>query len=382
MIREELEKIEQEKLAPFAFKSKDSRGRIYPEDNHLYRTAFQRDRDRIIHSTAFRRLEYKTQVFVNHEGDHYRTRLTHTIEVAQISRTIARALRLNEDLTEAIALAHDLGHTPFGHSGEEVLNELMLDDGGFEHNLQSLRVVDLLERKYPTFPGLNLSYEIREGIIKHETDYDNPDRSSFHPDESPPLECQIVNLADEIAYNCHDLDDGLESNLLTDEDVNELPIWHELTAEVKKDNPDLPKVMCHRQVVRLLMNMEVTSLVKQTTENIEKFNVKSVEDVRECRKKIVSFSDNVYQQNLEIKKFLYNRMYRHNRMVRMGDKAKRIITALYKVYLENPEQIPSSALERKEPLGTKKQIADYIAGMTDRFALMEYKKLFDPFERV
>ena len=382
MLRNELERIEKESLAPYAFKSVDSRGRIYMEEEHPYRTDFQRDRDRIIHSTAFRRLEYKTQVFVNHEGDYYRTRLTHTIETAQISRTIARALRLNEDLTEAIALAHDLGHTPFGHSGEDILNELMEDSGGFEHNLQSLRVVDLLERKYPAFPGLNLSYEIREGIIKHETDYDAPRNGIFDSDENMLLECQIVNLADEIAYNCHDLDDGLESGLLTEDDVNELDIWYKMSEQVKKNWPDLAPVMRRRQIVRVLMNKEVTSLVTQSAENIRKSGIKDVNDVRACPEKILNFSDDMQESNLKIKDFLYRRMYRHNHLVRMGDKARRIIKELFNTYLNNPAQMPPSAIGRTEPLRIKKLIEDYIAGMTDRFALQEYKKLFDPFERV
>jgi len=382
MLRNELEIIEQKTLAPYAFKSADSRGRKFDEEKHPYRTDFQRDRDRIIHSTAFRRLEYKTQVFVNHEGDHFRTRLTHTIEVSQISRTIARALRLNEDLTEAIALAHDLGHTPFGHSGEDALNELMADTGGFEHNRQSLRVIDLLERRYPQFKGLNLSYEIREGIVKHETDYDNPSHQDFRPDEAPLLECQIVNFADEIAYNAHDLDDGLESGLLSDDDVNQLGVWKELSIQVKNSYPDLPDGMRHRQVVRLLLNMEVTSVDGQSLSNIAKLGIKNIDDVRACKSKILGFSDDMLERHKEIKKFLLDRMYRHYRMVRMGDKAKRIMRELFETYLKDPNQMPSSALEREEPLGVKKLIADYIAGMTDRFALQEYKKLFDPFERV
>ncbi len=382
MLRTDYEKIEHTLLAPYAFKSSHSRGRQHNEARHEYRTDFQRDRDRIIHSTAFRRLEYKTQVFVNHEGDHYRTRLTHTIEVSQISRTIARALRLNEDLTEAIALAHDLGHTPFGHSGEEILNELMSDSGGFEHNQQSLRVVDILERKYPQFEGLNLSYEIREGIIKHETDYDSPSSEDFHPEEGALLECQIVNLADEIAYNCHDLDDGLEAGLLSYEDVNELDIWKEISDRVIHSFPGLSKEMRHRQVIRLMINREVSSLVEQSMRNIEEFGIKSVEDARNCRRKTLELSDEMKEKHNALKKFLFGRMYRNHRMVRMGDKAKRIIKQLFETYQNDPWQLPPSALRRKEPLGIKKNIADYIAGMTDRFALQEYKKLFDPFEKV
>ncbi len=382
MLRIEYEEIEKRILAPYAFRAAQSRGRVYPEEQHPYRTDFQRDRDRIIHSTAFRRLEYKTQVFVNHEGDHYRTRLTHTIEVAQISRTIARALRLNEDLSEAIALAHDLGHTPFGHSGEEILNELMSDSGGFEHNLQSLRVVDLLEQKYPGFSGLNLSYEIREGIMKHETDYDAPTPEDFHPEESPFLECQIVNIADEIAYNCHDIDDGLTSGLLIDEQLEGLEIWGSIIGDIKKSYPELPKGMIHRQAVRLLINKLVTSLVVNSLENIRVLGIKDLDDVRSCRKRILAFSEEIEKQNKELKAFLFNKMYRHHRMVRMGDKAKRIIKQLFETYLNDPDQLPPSAFRCAETTGIKRLITDYIAGMTDRFALQEYKKLFDPYERV
>jgi dGTPase len=382
VLRKDFEKIEQDTLADYAFKSSDTRGRIYPEDKHPYRTDFQRDRDRIIHSTAFRRLQYKTQVFVNHEGDHFRTRLTHTIEVSQISRTIARALRLNEDLTEAIALAHDLGHTPFGHSGEEALNELMSDHGGFEHNRQTLRVVDLLERKYPTFPGLNLTYEIREGIVKHETDYDIPNDFGFHPEEKPLLECQVVSCADEIAYNCHDLDDGLDAGLISEKDVSELDIWRELADRARADYPNLPGGLRQRHVVRMLIDREVTSLINHSTENIKRLAVETVDDIRKAPGIIVGFDEDMRRRNDLLKKFLFDRMYRHHRMVRMSKKAKRIIKELFTTYMENPDQMPPSATGREEPEGTVRLIADYIAGMTDRYALQEHQKLFSPFEIV
>ena len=369
-------------LAPFATNSRESKGRQYPEENHPYRTNFQRDRDRIIHSTAFRRLEYKTQVFVNHEGDHYRTRLTHTIEVAQISRSIARALRLNEDLAEAIALVHDVGHTPFGHAGEDALNEIMKDNGGFEHNRQTLRVVDILEEKYPEFPGLNLTYEVREGIIKHETLYDHPIPTEFSPQEKATLECQLVNAADEIAYHCHDIDDGLASDILHDEDLNQISIWLDLTRSLEKRYPELTPTQRRHQMVRMLINFEVSDLIVETTERIELSRIKTLEEVRKAHQNIVSFSGKTNKLNHELKQMLFDKMYRHYRMIRMADKAKRIINQLFEVYLKNSDQLPPSFHRRPKDDNKMQLICDYIAGMTDRFALQEYKKLFDPFERV
>ncbi len=381
-LREELEQQEVKFLAPFATNSRESKGRQYPEENHPYRTNFQRDRDRIIHSTAFRRLEYKTQVFVNHEGDHYRTRLTHTIEVAQISRSIARALRLNEDLAEAIALVHDVGHTPFGHAGEDALNEIMKDNGGFEHNRQTLRVVDILEEKYPEFPGLNLTYEVREGIIKHETLYDHPIPTEFSPQEKATLECQLVNAADEIAYHCHDIDDGLASDILHDEDLNQISIWLDLTRSLEKRYPELTPTQRRHQMVRMLINFEVSDLIVETTERIELSRIKTLEEVRKAHQNIVSFSGKTNKLNHELKQMLFDKMYRHYRMIRMADKAKRIINQLFEVYLKNSDQLPPSFHRRPKDDNKMQLICDYIAGMTDRFALQEYKKLFDPFERV
>lgn len=381
-LREELEEQEEKFLAPYATKSRESKGRKYPEEDHPYRTNFQRDRDRIIHSTAFRRLEYKTQVFVNHEGDHYRTRLTHTIEVAQISRSIARALRLNEDLAEAIALVHDLGHTPFGHAGEETLNEIMKDHGGFEHNQQTLRVVDLLEEKYPDFPGLNLTYEVREGIMKHETLYDHPIPEEFAPHQQATLECQAVNLADEIAYHCHDIDDGLASYVLKEEELNQIILWRDLTKNLEKQYPNLSSSQRRHQLVRMLINFEVSDLIEETTRRIQKYQIKTLEDVRNAQDKVVSFSDHTKELNNELKKFLFEKMYRHYRMIRMADKARRIITQLFEVYSNNLDQLPPSFRQRLKDEDKMQLICDYIAGMTDRFALQEYKKLFDPFERV
>jgi len=387
-LRKQMEDEEEKKLALYAMKSKFSQGRKHKEDDHPYRTHFQRDRDRIIHSTAFRRLEYKTQVFVNHEGDHYRTRLIHTIEVAQISRSIARAMKLNEDLAEAIALAHDLGHTPFGHSGEETLNEIMKDFGGFEHNRQGLRVVDLLEEKYPDFPGLNLTYEVREGIIKHETVYDKPIIDEFKPELFPTLECQIVSIADEIAFHSHDVDDGLRSDVLTEQELSEVKLWKQLYNDMVKKNPDLTPYQRQSQMVRMMINWMVTDIITETQKRIRTKGINYVDDVRTADGMLFSFSPEMEKLSTELKDFLFNKMYRHYRMIRMADKAKRIIKKLFEVYLDDPNQLPPHFKEKikksEGSLGEEKMqvICDYIAGMTDRFALQEYKKLFDPFERV
>ncbi len=382
-MREELEKIEAEKLAPYAMKSAGSKGRRHAEEEHPMRTAFQRDRDRIIHSSAFRRLEYKTQVFVNHEGDYYRTRLTHTLEVAQITRTMARALRLNEDLAEAIALAHDLGHTPFGHSGERLLNQLMKDHGGFEHNRQSLRVVDYLEDKYPHFKGLNLSWEVREGIIKHSSEHDNPDMSSeFEPHLKPTLEAEIVNLADEIAYNNHDIDDGLTSKMIDLDQLMEVTLFREIYEQVLKEIKDQPFKVRRHQTVRQIINVLVTDLIQTVVKNIKGLGLKSVEDVRNCKETIVSFSPEILEKNRELKQFLKTNLYRHYRVIRMAEKANRFMTELFDAYKSKPEQLPPHAYEQISGDNKERIIADYIAGMTDRYALDEYKKLFDPYEKV
>lgn len=381
-LREELENQEEKSLVSYAMKSRQSKGRRVQEEDHPYRTNFQRDRDRIIHSTAFRRLEYKTQVFVSHEGDHYRTRLTHTIEVVQISRSIARALRLNEDLAEAIAFVHDLGHTPFGHAGEETLNEIMKDHGGFEHNRQTLRVVDLLEEKYPDFPGLNLTYEVREGIMKHETIYDHPIPAEFNPGEKATLECQLVNLADEVAYHCHDIDDGLASDILKEEELNQITLWGDLAENLKKQYAHLSPSQRRHQLVRMLINFEVSDLIEETKRIIHTYQIKTLEDVRNAGENIVRFSDTTKKLNSQLRKFLFDEMYRHYRMIRMADKARRIITPLFEAYLEDSDQLPPSFRHRLKDEDKMQLICDYIAGMTDRFALQEYKKLFDPFERV
>lgn len=382
-LRREIEKFEEANLAPYAMKSSQSRGRKHPEEEHPMRTAFQRDRDRIVHSSAFRRLEYKTQVFVNHEGDYYRTRLTHSLEVSQITRTLARALKLNEDLSETIALAHDLGHTPFGHSGESVLNALMKKHGGFEHNLQSLRVIDHLEDKYPGFNGLNLTWEVREGIIKHSSDHDHPElMEEFEPDSRPTLEAQLVNLADEIAYNNHDIDDGLASNMITLNQLKDIDLWQENYEKVLRELSGYPLKVQKHQTIRYIINMLVTDLIQNIYNNIADKKIKTVEEVKKLKRPLVMFSSAISKKNRELKMFLRNNLYNHYRVIRMAVKAERFITDLFNAYNNNPEQLPPQVFNQ---IGSEKKeriIADYIAGMTDRYALDEYKKLFDPYVKV
>ncbi len=378
-----IEDFEKKILAPYAMPSLSSRGRVYPEKVHPYRSAYQRDRDRIIHSAAFRRLEYKTQVFVNHEGDYYRTRLTHTIEVAQIARTIAFALGLNMDLSEAIALAHDLGHTPFGHSGEDALNELMVDSGGFNHNLQSLRVVDVLEERYTNFPGLNLSWEVREGIVKHSSAFDRSvHMAGLAPDEMPTLETQIVNIADEIAYDNHDIDDGLTSGLLKEEDLVKLSIWNNIYKEIYRKYAKIDSEKRKYLMIRMLIDMQVTDLINNTRKNIRAFKIKSYRDVKKAGREIACFSTQIENMRKPLREFLVERLYRHYRVVRMSNKAKHFIQELFKVYIERPQGLPSQIQKRISAEGVERVVCDYIAGMTDRYALDEYKKLFDPYEKV
>lgn len=380
--RNYLQDLEESNLAPYSAKSNDSLGRKYQEDPHPYRTEFQRDRERIIHSRAFRRLEYKTQVFVNHEGDHYRTRLTHTIEVAQIARSIARALRLNEDLAESIALAHDLGHTPFGHSGEKELNELLRDEGGFEHNRQSLRVVEKLEKRYDQFYGLNLTWETREGIIKHSSYYDHPEVSDFAPDEMPSLEAQIIDYADEIAYNNHDLDDGISSGLLKLNDIEKLKIWRAATDLSASDTTTRnPKMIVYR-AIRNIINILVSDLIETTRAHIMSLSISSYADVRSAPRKIVAFSKGIGEANDELKDFLWQNLYQHYRVVRMSIKAQKVIRDLFTLYREHPKALPYSYFSRIETDGLKPTISDYIAGMTDRYAMGEHQKLTDPMIRV
>lgn len=379
--RENLEKIEEQVLAPYAQKAVESRGRQFPEPEHVYRTIFQRDRDRVIHSSAFRRLQYKTQVFVNHEGDYYRTRITHTLEVAQIARSIARTLGLNQDLTEAVALAHDLGHTPFGHMGERVLNDLMKNDGGFEHNAQSYRIVTHLEEKYPDFNGLNLSYEVLEGIDKHRTRYDRPQEGYG---EQYTLEAQIVDLSDEIAYTAHDIDDGLTSRLLDFEELNAVDVWERTLKKVRSDYPGLARGKTKYQAVNRLINYWVTDVIEETQRRLDHFSVKTLGDVRHCAEEIAAFSAKARQDHRDMKQYLYQNMYRHDRVIRIEDKSKKVIQELFRLYETNPDILPKAAREKikaqQDP--ARRVIADYIAGMTDRFAIQEYEKLTNPSVRV
>jgi len=378
--REEIEEREERTLAPYAMKSKYSRGRKYPGPEHPLRTKYQRDRDRIIHSTAFRRLEYKTQVFLNHEGDHYRTRLTHTIEVAQIARSIARALNVNEDLVEAISLGHDLGHTPFGHSGEDALRELMKDNGGFEHNVHGLRVVDLLERRYPDFPGLNLSWEVRESMAKHATVYDHPAMKDFDLSEPPPIEGQVVEVADAIAYDSHDLDDGLAAGMIQLEELKSLELGR--MAEEKIGAACASDKLRRTQTIAFIINYEVTDLIENTQKRIEEGGIQSPEDVKKLGRRIVEFSPEAKRRKEELEAFIKQHVYEHYRVARMADKARYFVKRLFRAYVRNPKQLPFYFQKHAEEHGVYQAVCDYIAGMTDRYAQDEYMKLFYPYERV
>jgi dGTPase len=380
--RQDIEAQEAERLAPYATLSRDSRGRAYAEEEHAYRTAFQRDRDRIIHTTAFRRLEYKTQVFLTTEGDYYRTRLTHTIEVAQIGRTIARALQVNEDMTEAICLAHDLGHGPFGHSGEAALNGLMAEHGGFDHNYQSFRIVEKLENRFPDFRGLNLTWEVREGILKHETEYDRSDVTDFEPDWRPTLEAQIVNYADEIAYTTADLDDGLRSGMITPEQLEDIEFWRRVAEELNLNPHQSFSDMDRHRMIRRLVGTEVSDVINAAHEQLELHEVKSVEDIRRLPHNLVRHSEEVKQLDRQLKDFLFNNLYQHWRVMRMDRKARRFIAELFEAYVNSPVILPQNVQEIAQQRGLYRTVCDYIAGMTDRFALQEFNKLFNPMERV
>jgi len=382
MVRIEREKKEAEELAPYAALNSLSRGRQHPEEEHQYRLAFERDRDRIIHCSAFRRMEYKTQVFFYHEGDYFRTRLTHSLEVAQISRSVALALDLNEVLAEALALAHDLGHTPFGHAGERAMGVMMADDGGFEHNQQTLRVVDVLEYRYPGFPGLNLSWEVREGIAKHSTDYDNPGIASFGEGQ-PTLEAQIVELADEIGYNNHDLDDGLTSKMMEVDQLEDVTIWREVTGQIKKDHPSIKPSMLKHEAIRRIINWQVSDLISHIQVVLNERGISGREELAASSLRVAGFSPEMSAMNAELKGFLRENLYSHYRVVRMAEKAQRILKNLFGAYCDMPQQLPPQYYRRiEEEDSTKRVICDYMAGMTDKFALDEHRKLFDPLERV
>jgi dGTPase len=376
--REQMEVDEAARLAAYAQRVGESAGRVHPEPLHPYRTAFQRDRSRIIHSRAFRRLEYKTQVFLNGTGDHLRTRLTHTIEVASISRTIACALGLNEDLAEAIALAHDLGHAPFGHAGEERLNELMKDEGGFEHNIQSLRVVELVEAVYPNFPGLNLSYEVLEGLRKHDRGYSRPAFGDV-PGENFPrasLEAQVANIADEITYYSHDLDDGLVHELITAEQLEGIPVWRRCADYVRANFPDLTGRLFVTYVVRTLIDHQVADLVMSTNKRLEAAGVKSADDVRRHPKTLAAYSDQLRAENQELRTFLYQNLYYHPDVAEPNRRGMVLIGDVFARYLGQPELLGVATTQRLDAHGLHRTVCDYISGMTDRYITEEHGRLF------
>ncbi len=367
-------------LAPYAALATTSPGRQFAELTPPTRSEFQRDRDRIIHSTAFRRLEYKTQVFVNHEGDLFRTRLTHSIEVAQIARSLTRNLRLNEDLVEAISLAHDLGHTPFGHAGQDALNACMKDYGGFEHNLQSLRVVDSLEQRYGAFDGLNLMFETREGVLKH-CSLTNAQQLGdvgrrFIERKQPTLEAQLANLADEIAYNNHDIDDGLRSGLLTTDQLNEVTLYARYRHEAESQFPGISGRRAINETVRRMINALVDDLIQQSRANIRHAEIKTIEDVRNAPP-LIAFSENMKKEAQELKRFLRTNLYHHYQVNRMTSKARRIVTDLFDIFISGPELLPLDyQIAGDDRTAQARKVADYIAGMTDRYAMREYRRLF------
>ncbi|HJW38983.1 MAG TPA: deoxyguanosinetriphosphate triphosphohydrolase [Candidatus Udaeobacter sp.] len=369
--REEMEATERAVLAPFAEKSGESRGRKYSEPSHAYRTEFQRDRARIIHSRAFRRMEYKTQVFLNTAGDHLRTRLTHSIEVASISRTVARALRLNEDLAEAIALAHDLGHAPFGHSGEEMLAECMRDHGGFDHNRQSLRVVELLENPYPNFPGLNLTFEVREGLRKHEHAFETPDGETYN---CTSLEAQVADLADEITYYSHDLDDAVDFEILSPAQLEQNEVWRKSHSAVLARYAGGREPELHKLVIRDIIDHEVHDLVATSAKSIAQSGVQSADDVRRQPAPLICYSDELTEANHALRKFLYQNVYYHPRVSEVNRQACEMLRSVFEAYLVDPEKLGDGATRRIEKEGLHRTVCDYVAGMTDRY-LMEYARI-------
>ena len=381
--REQTEKDEERRLAPWACLARHSRGRVHEEPSQPYRTAFQRDRDRVLHSTAFRRLQYKTQVFVYHEGDHFRSRLTHTLEVSQIARTVARSLGVNEDLSEGIVLAHDLGHTPFGHSGQQVLHRLLKEHGGFEHNRQSLRIVDFLEVRSNRYRGLNLTHETREGLLKHGSEFPR----YAHPVPLPELrgwpsaEAQIANLADEIAYHTHDVDDGLRSGLLEWDALSDLPIWRPALERARAEGSDDPQVLRPR-VIAELIDMLASDLIEASGARLTAHGIGSAAGIRDAPEPEVAISREMPDAKRELAAFLRENLYRHHRVVRMAAKAERILQDLWNVYTRDPRQLPPQALRGGEGEVPERAIADYLAGMTDRFAMDEHGKLFDPHAHV
>jgi len=370
--REEMEATERAVLAPFAEKSGKSRGRKYSEPSHAYRTEFQRDRARIIHSRAFRRMEYKTQVFLNGAGDHLRTRLTHSIEVASISRTIARALRLNEDLAEAIALAHDLGHAPFGHSGEEMLAECVRDHGGFDHNRQSLRVVELLETPYPNFPGLNLTFEVREGLRKHEHAFKTPDGETYN---CTSLEAQVADLADEITYYTHDLDDAVDFEILSPAQLEENEVWRKSHRAVLARYAGGREPALHKLIIRDIIDNEVHDLVVTSAKSIAESGVQSAGDVRRQPVPLIRYSDELAEANRALRRFLYQNVYYHPRVSEVNRRACEMLRRVFEAYLVDPDRLGDGATRRIEKEGLHRTVCDYVAGMTDRYLMEEYARL-------
>ena len=375
--RQELERIELETLAPYAQKSGDSVGRAHPEPPHPHRTAYERDRQRVIHSRAFRRLEYKTQVFLNGTGDHLRTRLTHSMEVASISRTIARALSLNEDLTEAIALAHDLGHSPFGHTGEETLDDLMRAHGGFEHNSQSLRIVEIIEQKYPRFSGLNLSWEVREGLRKHQRFYDPPAAANARDRFTcPSLEAQIANLADEITYYSHDLDDGLDFELITPEQLAELEVWQHSYEEVKAHFPKLKGKELYSYIIRCIIDRQVQDVITTSSASIAASGVSSANEARRQKKPLVRYSAAQLRANQKLRRFLYKNLYYHPQVAGVNRRACRMLRNVFEAYLKKPSLLGDLTAKRVRKEGLHRSVCDYLSGMTDRYLLDEHARLF------
>lgn len=390
--RKDVEALEEKILAPYAMKSKDSAGRIYDEPPHEVRTCYQRDRDRIVHSEAFRKLEYKTQVFVIFEGDYYRTRLTHTIEVAQLARTIGRSLRLNEDLIEAIALAHDLGHPPFGHAGEYALNEIMkAEDGkaGFNHNLRSFEIVTE-EKRYPDFDGLNLTEEVLVGILKHNTPYDQGGSIEAYAHQGTTLEAQVVDIADSLAYLSHDIDDGITSACISEDDLQESALWQKVYKKIGSVLANRDKEMLKYQIVKALIDMQVKDLLAFSDERLRELNFRSSEEVKKYNvqnpdETVIDFSPSLKAERGILQELLNKKFYHHFRVERMTDKARRVIHDLFRIYKNTPNQLPYSVYQREKdysPTAINKLICNYIASMTDRFALDEHKKLFDPYQKV
>ncbi|MDZ4726604.1 MAG: deoxyguanosinetriphosphate triphosphohydrolase [Leptospira sp.] len=374
--RVELLEEEEKNLAGYAQKSSETGFRMYPEEEHAYRLPFQRDKDRIIHCQAFKRLEYKTQVFVYSVGDHYRNRLTHTLEVAGVSRTVAKVLGLNEDLAEAIALAHDLGHSPFGHAGQDALAELMRGNGGFEHNKQSLRVVQKLERKYPDFPGLNLCYATVQGIMKHAGDYQKSLENQKRIESGPSLEAQIVDFSDEIAYSSHDIEDGIEKGFLKVEDLNDIQLWRRNYLSAKKTYPQTKEEIIQRTTFRNILNEIVSNLITSSSSNLAKHQIKTTDDVEKAYKekvKLITFSESMDLEMKELKHFLFTHLYKHRDVSKMSEQGKEIIYVLFDYFLKNIDKIPNSYLERADEEGKHRVICDYIAGMTDRYAMEKLK---------